>query len=66
MATFLLKLKQKILAIFSIEYQWIAYRTETCVNDYKNQSLVQFPVPTGGWYHDLVEDSILARGSTCR
>jgi hypothetical protein len=35
MATFLSKLKQKILAIFSIEYQWIAYRTETCV---KNQS----------------------------
>jgi hypothetical protein len=38
MATFLLKLKQKLLAIFSIEYQWIAYRTENCVNDYKNQS----------------------------
>jgi hypothetical protein len=38
MGTFLLKLNPKMLAIFSIEYQWIAYRTETCVNDYKNQS----------------------------
>jgi len=28
--------------------------------------MVQFPVPTGGWYNDLVEDSILAGGSTSR